>query len=45
MTVSMRDWLAANSTAEELERWGHTTVLALTDLIDNLEGTEACDDR
>ena len=38
--MSMRDWLATNSTAEELERWGAVTVLALTTLIDNLTPDE-----
>ena len=39
-TPSTRDWLAAHSTVEELQRWGEVTVRALADLIDNLEGNE-----
>lgn len=34
--TTMREWLADNTTAEELERWGSATVLALAALIDNL---------
>lgn len=34
--MSMREWLADNATAEELERWGSATVLALVALVDSL---------
>lgn len=36
MTTSMREWMADNTTAEELERWGPVTVLALVALVDSL---------
>ena len=38
--MSMREWLAEHSTAEELQRWGAVTVRALADLIDPLMADE-----